>query len=308
MIPDGIIERARDRDLREVAEQLGAQLRRLGGEWVGPCLVCGGDDRFSVNPRKGLWNCRHCGKGGDAVALVMHIAGCSFREAVVQLTGEAWVATAPRKAPVVKDDAYERRQHEKARSLWGQRELLAGTVAERYLRLARGYGGRLPPSLGFLQPSRPEHHPALIAAFTVPRDHLVDPDALLPPVGVEAVHLTFLSPDGSWKAPVDPDKIAVGAHKGLPLALAPVNDGLGLAICEGIEDALTVHEDTGLGAWAAGGHTFMPALADAVPAYVEAVTVFADPEPEAQRNARALRDALVELGHETLLIGGQHER
>ena len=214
----------------------------------------------------------------------------------------------PAAKPPRDDAAVVRRQHEKAGWLWGHRRPLAGSIAETYLRAARGYGGPLPATLGFLAPSRSEQHPALIAAFGLPRDHPEDPDALLPPVGVEAVHLTFLSPDGSWKAPVDPDKIAVGAHKGLPLALAPVNDGLGLAICEGIEDALTVHEDTGLGAWAAGGHTFMPALADAVPAYVEAVTVFADPEPEAQRNARALRDALVELGHETLLIGGQHER
>ena len=34
---------------------------------------------------------------------------------------------------------------------------------------------------------------------------------------------------------------------GLPIVVAPVNDSLGLAITEGIEDALSVHEATGFG-------------------------------------------------------------
>jgi hypothetical protein len=37
-----------------------------------------------------------------------------------------------------------------------------------------------------------------------------------------------------------------------PIVLAPPNDLLGSSITEGIEDALTMHEATGLGTWAAG--------------------------------------------------------
>ena len=47
--------------------------------------------------------------------------------------------------------------------------------------------------------------------------------------------------------------------------LAPMNDLLGLAITEGVEDALSIHAATGLGAWAAGAASRLPALADAVP-------------------------------------------
>jgi hypothetical protein len=52
-------------DILSVARNLGARLRRSGGEWIGPCPVCGGKDRFAINPSKGLWNCRGCGRGGE---------------------------------------------------------------------------------------------------------------------------------------------------------------------------------------------------------------------------------------------------
>ena len=44
----------------------------------------------------------------------------------------------------------------------------------------------------------------------------------------------------------------IGRSTGAPIVLAPLTDALGLAITEGIEDALSVHEATGLGVWAAG--------------------------------------------------------
>ena len=65
----------------------------------------------------------------------------------------------------------------------------------------------------------------------------------------------------------------LGLPRGAPIVLAPVNDGLGLAITEGIEDGLSVYAATGLGVWAAGSAPLMPALADAVPNYVQCVTI-----------------------------------
>ena len=38
-------------------------------ERVGPCPNCGGHDRFAINIRKQVWNCRGCHKGGDRIAL-----------------------------------------------------------------------------------------------------------------------------------------------------------------------------------------------------------------------------------------------
>ena len=77
-----------------------------------------------------------------------------------------------------------------------------------------------------------------------------------------------------------------------PIVLAPPNDVLGLAIAEGIEDALSVHEATGLGAWAAGSASRLPALADAIPSYVESVTIVADADKDGQRGAHGLAERL----------------
>ena len=83
-----VAERAGERDLRAVAEQLlGRPLKKAAAsEYVGPCPACrDGDDRFGVNVKKQLWHCRHCGKGGDVIALVMHVKGVGFRDAVERL-------------------------------------------------------------------------------------------------------------------------------------------------------------------------------------------------------------------------------
>ena len=83
---------ARSRDLLAEVDSRGAKLTRLGSEWVGPCPVCGGRDRFSINTRKRLFNCRGCQLGGDVIRLVQHLEGCDFASAVAHLAGVAPVA------------------------------------------------------------------------------------------------------------------------------------------------------------------------------------------------------------------------
>ena len=294
-VPADQIEAARQHDILAVAHRF-VILKKIGAnEYAGACPGCGGVDRFGVNTRKQVFNCRGCGAKGDVIALVRLACGVSFAEAVEDLAGEETrpVRPTPRKPdPAPTDDAAQRR---KAAWLWAHRAALAGSIAEAYLREARGCGGRLPATLGFLRPAKPEHHPALIAAFAMPGE--VEPGVLEEPASVGSVHLTLLKPDGSGKAPVKPGKIAVGAHSSVPIVVAPVNDLLGLAICEGVEDALTAAA-IGLGAWAAGGATFMPALAAAIPNYVECVTIFAhadDGLKYAQELERRLLDRAVEV-------------
>jgi hypothetical protein len=126
-----------------------------------------------------------------------------------------------------------------------------------------------------LGPERPE----LPGLVTIPHDR------------IQAVHLTRLAADGRGKAPIpkeDEHRRTIGSPQGHPIALAAVNDGLGLAILEGIESALSFHAATGIGAWAAGAAGFMPALADRVPLYVECVTIWR----EADKAGRAGADGL----------------
>jgi hypothetical protein len=207
--------------------------------------------------------------------------------------------TAPE--PVKGSIEYEHRQHEKAAWLWSRRRPIAGTIAEKYLRQARGITCALPPTLAFLPSRKPEHHPAMIAAFALVDEP--EPGAVGTPRSVEAVHLTLLKPDGSGKADVPKPKLMVGSPGALPIALAPPNDLLGLAITEGIEDALTAHQATGLGAWAAGAAGRMPGLAASVPSYVESVTVYAHDDAAGQDGARKLAAAIKRRSIEAVIEG-----
>ena len=122
------------------------------------------------------------------------------------------------------------------------------------------------------------------------------------PHGVEAVHLTLLKPNGSGKADVKPSKIMLGSPGPLPIVLAPSNDQLGLAIAEGIEDALSLQMATGLGAWSAGAAGRLPGLSDAVPSYIEAVTIMVDDDPAGRRHSAELAARLRERGIDARLI------
>jgi putative DNA primase/helicase len=291
----------------------GHRLKRAGRELTGPCPVCGGTDRFSANTRKQLWNCRHCAKGGDIIDLVRHIDGVSVIDAVKTLTGDTsrpLSRTTP--SPTSKaneDQVYEQRQREKARYLWSQRQPIAGSIAERYLREVRGYSGPLPPSLAFL-PVRNGKPSAMIAAFAYPNE--CEPGVLGEPVGVEAVHLTLLKADGSGKADISPNKIMLASPAGNPIALAAMNDLMGLAITEGIEDALSVHQATGVGAWVGGSASHMGKLAPAIiRVEPECVNIFADGDEAGRRAAHELATdlarlvAMLELNIEILLCGEQ---
>jgi hypothetical protein len=83
------IERARAVRIEDEVARRGIQLKRVGAaEREGPCPVCGGTDRFSINIAKQVFNCRRCCKGGDIIGMVQHLDGCDFDGAVTTLAGE----------------------------------------------------------------------------------------------------------------------------------------------------------------------------------------------------------------------------
>ncbi len=293
-IDDDLIMRARAVRIEREIERRGIKLRGHV-ERCGPCPRCGGSDRFGINIKKQLWNCRGCDIGGNVIALAQHLDRVDFATAVQMLAGGCAsssggpAVTAPRSAAT---DDYARDQHRKAAWLWSRRRPIAGTPAQKYLREVRGIDCTLPATLGFLPPTKPGHHPALIAAYDMPDEP--EPGILAEPRNVDAVHLVLLKPDGAGKADVKPDKITIGSPGGLPIVLAPPNNLLGLAVAEGIEDALSLHQTTELGAWAAGAASFMPAFADAVPAYIECVTIAVDDDNSGCRYAAELAARLSE--------------
>jgi hypothetical protein len=240
-----------------------------------PCPMCGPERHSAANQRRKtlrLW----C---SDPEFISFHCARCEQR---------GWVSARSTARPPVKSvDALkiladiQRRDQEETRerlsvalSLWRRRVPIDGTAAETYLRQARCYAGRLPGTLAFL-PASGDYTPAMIGAIGMARETLPG-ELVIDDAAIRGVHLTSLKPDGSGKAGTDRDKIMIGKSVGFPIVLAPVNDGLGLAIAEGIEDALSLHEATGLGAWAAGSASRLPALVERIPGYVECVSISAD--------------------------------
>ncbi len=197
------------------------------------------------------------------------------------------------KAENAKRDAeYAKKRLGLACYLWDNTKPLPGTPVETYLIKQRNINCLLPNTLGYLPPRKPEHHPAMIALFGIPVE--IEPGILaVKRDAVRGVHLTLLNADGKGKAETGRDKLIIGKCLGSPIVLAPMNDLLGLAITEGIEDALSVHAATGLGAWAAGAAGRMPALAETVPEYTDCVTIVADGDDAGQRGAEGLAEALV---------------
>lgn len=224
----------KDVDLMDVWARLGSpsKLRHCGAEWVGPCPECGGSDRFSVAPRKGVWNCRGSEGGRDAVSLVMHVTDMSNVEAAEFILDrdrpggkreetdqeraerEARVAQRRQAAELrrVRDEkeaaAKRRRDQEACDAILSRAVKIDGTHGEAYLR-ARG----LTPSRRMMGDLR---FVAEVDYFGAPKPFLKDQDhehlATLPAIvsiirdvagQPVAIHLTYLDPHEpkKWTAP-----------------------------------------------------------------------------------------------------------
>ncbi|MCD1644308.1 hypothetical protein [Aurantimonas coralicida] len=159
---DLFIEEARAVTVAEVATRLGvAGLKPAGtGESVGPCPVCGGTDRFSLNSMKNAWNCRGSAEGGgrDAIGLAAHLGGHDVmrREGFLAACADVLGRPVPEGADENEADrkarearlaerrraaAAQRERSEKGANAWRERERTkARGKWERALRQAQGEG------------------------------------------------------------------------------------------------------------------------------------------------------------------------
>jgi hypothetical protein len=249
------------------------------------CPLCGPQRRSPTNQaRKVLrvWNisagfvtfhCARCGESGFAQNGLATPVDPIVRARLVGELSE-------------RSRAAKEHQLSKALRLWRARQPLLGSIGEKYLREARAYHGPIPSTLGFL-PARADYPPAMIAPFGLPEEP--EPGALvMPDDRIVGIHLTRLFDDGSDRIRREKAKIMIGSSCGNPIMVAPWTDGQALIVTEGIEDALSAHETTGMCAWAAGCASRLPALAYAVPSWVESVTILADNNHDGRRHATTL--------------------
>lgn len=256
--PDRIPE-AKAIPILEVAEKLAlGPFRREGSDHVSGCPQCGGTRRFAIHPRKGIFMCRNCNPGGDGIALVQFVRGCSFAEALEFLVGEgqldpAEIATRKKRLAEKKKEQedYEARARafaiRDAREIWHAAEDHDTTPAQDYLAARHCGLDPWPPTLRYL-PDHPykkmigqrmhvlHSGPCMIAAVTNAHGR------------IECVHRTWIDPvRPGQKAEIrDPEgnllksKMTRGSKKGGVIRLTRTTNSGVIVMGEGIETTASV--------------------------------------------------------------------
>lgn len=256
-------------------ERRGIRLIGRGSERVGPCPICGGRDRFSININKQCWNCRGCGKGGDVISLVRHLDRVDFKTAVATLTGEECrsklIATA---VPPAAHD--EEANTSRALRLWDEARPINDTLAEQYLRRR----GLEPPEGGNVLrfhsscPFGPGGAtcPCLLALF---RDILTNEP--------KSIHRIALAPSG-----IAISKKMLGSVARCAVKLDCYVEQ-GLVISEGVETSLAGMQLGFRPAWALGSASAIKAFP--VLSGIEALTILVDHDAPDHNGRRAGQEA-----------------
>lgn len=235
------------------------------------CFACGGTDRFRCDDRHGHGDyiCNQCG-AGDGFSLLQKVHGWTFNETLIQVAGILGLHPHYRQPPS------HRRQpsspeinHKAIESLKHSLTCLEpdnGTVGD-YLRGRglMGIGNAAIYSWPHCNHKNGHTYPAMAAPFTNVANQVV------------GIHRTYLNALTSQKAATTPNKMLTaapwpGAYRGCAIKLFPAGETL--AIAEGIETALAVHQLCGLPVWAAGCSALLKTVE--IPAKVKTVQIWAD--------------------------------
>jgi putative DNA primase/helicase len=239
----------------EIAASLG-RAHRSGAWWRCRCPV-----HQSHGPTLALRD----GNRGGLIA-VCH-AGCVRADILAELRRRGLIGGSDRGRPVpvtVRSDDREdaARRLALARRLWDTAQDARRSPVVAYLA-GRGIKQPLPPSLRWAPACRHPsgiHLPAMVGK-------VVDVGGAL--IGL---HRTFLRPDGSGKAAIEPQKALLGPVGGGAVRLAPAGEIL--LIGEGIESCMAALQATAMPTWAALSTSGMPALI--LPPFVRTIIILAD--------------------------------
>jgi hypothetical protein len=311
------LHQARTVPVLEIAERHGAKLKRSGPEWMGPCPLCGGVDRFAIRPVKNIWNCRGCAKGGDAIALEMHLSGGAFVDAIRTLVGqdagapnqrqptpEELKARAAREAERRRVEAEEQTRNESnVTKILARLQPVIGTPGEVYLRDVRKIDvshwaiKRALEDVGtlgwcervcFWQPNPGEPFHELHGQWlNVIVAILTDPVTGERTGGISRTYLHQGLKIGKAKSLGGVGRLGI-------IRLSPDDEvGSGLHLCEGIESAMAAMVMGFIPMWAAGSSTTM-AKFPVLPG-VECLTAIADHDIANAAGRKASQEAAREV-------------
>lgn len=236
------------------------KLIRAGREWKACCPFH--SDRspsFTIFADDRRFQCFGCGAAGDVLDFVGMLHKVGTREAAEMLGGG--VLPTVQLLPLPARTEPERDTMSEALAIWRESVEAAGTAAEAYLR-RRAITMTLPPSIRFSRLRygvRGVLHPTLVAAICNPAG------------GVIGIQRTYLTEDGA-KAAFDKPKLSLGRVRGGSIQLAPA--AAEIVVTEGLEDGLTLAQETGRPVWVAAGTTMLPSIV--FPDVVASIVIGAD--------------------------------
>jgi hypothetical protein len=259
-----------------------------GGRYRTRCPAHGGEDRnLAVWADEQGVACFKCWSHGCATSQIVAALGAA--------PTPAKVAPLPAKAR----PADERANRDRALQIWCEAREPHGTVVHDYL-FGRGWTGEIPRPLcigadpaelacagiGLAVPASIRFHPRLWHRSGVKLPAMVaaieDRDGRI--VGV---HRTWLKSDGTGKAGIEPNKMALGRVRGCTVHLTAGADEL--VLCEGIETGLSILQATGLHVWAALGTSNLRQVE--LSEFVREVIIAADNDEPGIKAARAAAEA-----------------
>lgn len=265
----------------------------LGGRWYGRYGLARCPAHGDRKPSLSLSN------APDGRLLAHCKTGCAFTDVLDALRGLGLVeghGTVPTLDPVqlARRQAEERAEAEKrarqARACWAEALPIDGTLAEHYLR-GRGITCALPDTL--------RYHPDCWHGATAQR--LPAMVALIEGGDRCAIHRTYLRPDGSGKAEVEPAKAMLGGTAGGAVRVA---DGQGpLVVAEGIETALSLSSGLLRGpatVWAALSTSGLRGLR--LPPHPQRLTIATDGDAPGREAGNALAERAAALGWTVSLL------
>ncbi|WP_339690088.1 toprim domain-containing protein [Celeribacter baekdonensis] len=273
--------------------------RALGGEWRGssglaPCPICQPEGR---RDQRGLSLSDSAGR----LLVHCHKSGCD----VLRDLQARNLTDAPRdRAPYDPEEAQRRKAEERKREakrlktahdLFAEGVSCEGTAAQAYLE-GRGIMGmrfnRIARTLRFhpsaLHGASGQRLPAMLAQIRGPKGE---------PLGL---HRTFLKPDGSGKADVEPQKMMLGPSSGGAVRFGP--DNRVIALAEGIETALSVSQASRLTVWATLSTSGLKGLILPPPPVAEVIVIAADHDPAGISAAEQTAERLEREGRAVSVI------